>query len=163
MAAKKPDTFDVFDIDPITACQEGADLELKHPATNEPLGVFLVIKGQESDEFKDLVRKKTKLNARKGKGFRDRSDEDQAMEIVEDLLAKKNAIEAATACTVGWWRFKDAEERTGRIETMFFEKAEMPFDTAAAKRVFNARPWIAEQANSGIGDLGNFMRAKSKG
>jgi len=157
-AAGKKAPTDIFAFDPESACQDGADLELRHPATKERLGIFLVIKGRESDEFKNLVRRKARQNVAKGKGFREKSEEEQVLEVLERQFDKADAIDTAQACVVGWWRFEDEEERTGRIDRLFFEGADLEFSPDAGKRVFSARPWVAEQASEGVADLGNFMR-----
>lgn len=159
MTKTKTNSVDVFDIDPVAACEAGADIELLHPATAQPLGVFLRVLGGESKEFTTLARKKIKASTLKGLNTKgeDRKPEDAAEEIVENVFSKADTIELATACTVGWWHFADIEKREGRVDSLTFGGEEIAFSKDAARKVFTDRPWIAKQAENGIGDLKRFM------
>lgn len=161
MATAKKKSFDVFDIDPKSACDAGADIELVHPASGRALGVFLRVVGKDGQVFTDMTREKTRQQLLKGfsekNAKQDKTPDQQAEEALKNIFSTENELDTATRCTVGWWRFQDEEKRTGKVETLYFQGGELEFSPDNARKVFEARPWIMDQAIAAIGDLRIFM------
>lgn len=157
--AKASNPADIFGIDPVAASEKGTDLELLLPGVGDPLGVFLCIVGSESKDYKAHVRTKSIERAKRNltKAKAKKSDDEQAAELVDNMLSDDVSIGAAHAGVVGWWRFKDIEKREGRIDTLLFQGEELEFSKPALLKVLTERPWIAHQAHLGIEDLSRFM------
>lgn len=129
-------TFDLSTLDSVAAANDGASLELKHPGTHAPLGIFIRLAGRDSDKFKeadfrarnqrlDLAQKGVKMN---------RTAEEIDAEVL-DMLA---------ACTLGW----DGLVENGK---------EVEFSKAKAKHIYVKYPWIREQVDAFISDRSNFF------
>ena len=60
----KTSTIDLASISAKAACNKGYELELTHPVSLEPLGVFIRVVGRESDAFQGHVRKRANARLR---------------------------------------------------------------------------------------------------
>lgn len=129
------------------ACETPFEFELKHPVTEEGLGVFISVVGTESEAFKAHTRKKA--NAALARQFKNqRRSRDEAAPTVEQ--AEKDGIDLVVACTVGW--------RTGETPKITHAGKALEFSESNARFIYAER-WIRDQAAEAIGDLGNFMQA----
>ena len=65
-APKKPaaKAFDLADLDTVKACNAGAEIELKHPVTLAPVGIFVTVLGKDSDAFRGFMREVVDANLR---------------------------------------------------------------------------------------------------
>lgn len=159
MTNAKTKGTDLSSIDPVAACAAGTDLELLHPATGDPLGVFMRILGQESDELRAFAKGKAKEGAKKAAANRHtrRDVAKIAEETVDGIFDRKASVDLAVAATVGWWRFENEDDRKGRVENVVFEGSEVAFSKEAARRLFEARPWMALQVDAGTQDIASFF------
>ena len=137
----KKQSIDLATLDTTAACNKGAEIELKHPVTNAPLGVFITVLGRDSDTFKDYIRHSINDQIRKEAIAKKRGRD---MEVQTLEMREADTIELLTVCTVGW-------------KNVVMGGNELPFNVANAKRVYSDRPWIRQQVNEAIGDLENFM------
>jgi len=137
--------IDLADFSTTTACDKGFELELRHPATKAPLGVFLTVLGKDSKTFKDHIRSKTNERLRKDMMARNRG-KDAEPSTVEQI--ERETIELLSICTLGW--------RTGDAPTITMGGKVLEFSEANARLVY-AEEWIRNQADEAIGDLGNFL------
>lgn len=147
--AKKP-ILDIGEIDTASASDAGADMELLHPISQEPTGIFFTMLGKHGEVFRDTVRervnkrvKQESLASRKGKPLEPRTAEE----------VEREAIELLAAMTIGWHAGDKAEQ------VIPFLGEQLPFNTANALRVYRERLWVREQADAFIGDLENFIKA----
>ncbi len=126
-------------LDPVAASDRGYELELRDPFTNEPLGMFITVMGQQSTVFRKYQR--AKLNERL-----DQEGMSQAKSLTVEEL-EEGAIEACVLCTKGWrdivW--DDAE---GELEF-----------TPENARMLYTHEWIRRQVDAAITTLGNFAPA----
>src|SRR6476469_2358825 len=97
--AAAPVEFDLATLDTATASDAGARIDIVHPVTKTPLGLFVTVLGKHSNTFRELVRerinkriKEESLAARRGKPLEPRSAEEVEREAIEMLIA----------CTTGW-------------------------------------------------------------
>lgn len=155
---------DIFDLDPVASSEKGADIELVHPASQRSLGIFFNILGNESSEVRAYAKKKvtesTRKNFAKQKGRRP-DPEQLAQETVDRIFDRTASVDIALIATKGWWRYKnpdaDKTEDRGRVDTILFQGEELPYSLENARKVFEARPWIATQIDAGTQDLDNFF------
>ena len=136
-------TFDLGSLDTIEACNKPAEIEIKHPVTGTPTGVFISVLGKDSDTYRSIVR-----------GMADATLKRQAMNKASDetldALEKKN-IEALVAVTTGW--------RTGKDQTVTLNGDKLDFNPANVRKVYSALLPVREQVTEAINNLENFMPA----
>ena len=136
-------SYDLSTLDTTSACDKGAEIELHHPVSNVPLGMFITLIGKDSKEFRDFTRDKTNTRLRKD-AMAQKRGKDPEIRTVEAIEAEN--IELLVLCTKGWRGIKlDGEE--------------LPFTVQNAIKVYKTYPFIYEAVNSAIGDLDNFMKA----
>ena len=144
---KKNEVIDLASFDTVAACNKGFEVELRHPGTGQPLGIFWKVVGRHSDIFREYIKEKSNerlcketLAKKRGKDIPPRTPE----EIEEDT------IEMLTLCTLGW--------RTGEASTIHFKGEDVPFNVPNCRKVLTEMLWIREQLDEPIGDLRNFMK-----
>lgn len=147
MEQKKP--VDLADLDTVAASNEGFEMELSHPGTQDSLDIHIRVLGRDSDEYRrvsaEQLRKRVNRMT-KGGTFRPAplSAKEQEAEVVE-LLA---------ACTMSW--------RTGDEPVLILGKDaegnpnKIPFSKAAAKQLYTSHPWVREQVDIAVTDRANF-------
>jgi hypothetical protein len=141
----KTDNFDLASLDAKAACEKGYELELRHPVSNVPLGVFITVVGSESDAFQDHVRRKA--NERLRQDFAAQRKGKENVPTVEQ--AEKDGIDLIVACVTGW--------RTGGERVIQLGPDKLECTEANARTVFTSLRWARDQVAEAIGDLGNFM------
>ena len=135
-------SFDLASLDTTTACDKGTEIELKHPVTNVPLGMFIKIIGKDSKEFKDFTRQKINERLRKD-ALSQKRGKDPEIRTIEGI--EEENIELLTLCTKGW----RGVELNGK---------ELPFTPENVKKVYKEYSWIYEAINTSIGELDNFLK-----
>ncbi len=131
---------DLSSLNTVAACDKGADIELRHPVTNAPLGMFITVLGKDSTKFKEISR--ASLNARlRRDALATRRGKEPEIRTVEDI--EKENIDLLVACTTGW--------------SLTEKGIELVFSPAEAARVYKQYPFIYDQVNEGIGSLENFL------
>ena len=136
-------TFDLGSLDTIEACNKPAEIQIKHPVTGAPTGVFIRVLGKDSDTYRSIVR-----------GMADETLKRQAMNKPSDdsleKLERKN-IEALVAVTTGW--------RTDKDPTVTLNGDKLDFNAANVRKVYSALLPVREQVTEAINNLENFMPA----
>lgn len=127
--------MDIAELYTSDAHEEGAEVQLKHPATGEPLDVFIKVKGVDSRSFRQSLRKKQRamLSALASK-------EDGA-EVDEDQLD----AEALAEATIGWRGIKQDGE-------------EYEFSKERARTLYLKSPGIRSQLDAFISNRRNFTK-----
>lgn len=153
----KSKVVDLSSIDTVKGSNDGFDVRIYHPGTNEDLDIVIFVLGKDSDEFQKVTRSQSKrrmAKIQKG-GFR---SPNIPVEEVE-----QNGIELLAACTTGW---KTLAAKCGKGETPEPEKktilldgSELEFSVDAAVSLYERFPWIKEQVDIAIGDRANFIKA----
>ena len=132
---------DLAAIDTVKGSNEGFDVRIYHPGTNEDLDITISVLGKDSDLFQKVSRnqnKKRMAKMQKG-GFRNNTS--IPIEQVES-----DGIDLLAACTTGW---------TGVV----IDKKEIEFSKDNAIMVYERFPWIKEQIDTAIGDRANFIKS----
>ncbi|MFA9200501.1 MAG: hypothetical protein ACEQR8_04825 [Cypionkella sp.] len=134
----KAKSFDIAALDTISACNKPAEVEIHHPATGAPTGVFISILGKDSDVFRARMRAladETIAAAAQGP----RQDD-----------AERRTVETLAAATTGW--------RTGDEQVLILSGERLEFSEANARRVYQTILPIREQASAAIYNLDLFMK-----
>lgn len=129
--------YDLSSLDTVTAANNGVDVELKHPVTKVPLGMFINISGTDSDVYRESMR------GRRNKRLSKVQVGGGADSTAEEIDAE--AIETLVDCTNGW--------------NLVLEGKEVPFSRKTAREFYSKKyPWMAEQIDKAMGDRGNFLK-----
>lgn len=139
-AAPKP-VFDLSALDTIKACNAGAEIELLHPVTKRPLGMFISIVGKDSDAFQAYIADKT--DADRAKDFQARR-KNQVAEPKYFAEQKAENIQLLVNCTTGF-------------RNVSFN-GPLSFNEANATKLYIGLPWVSEQVDKAIVDYENFIK-----
>lgn len=132
MPNKENAAFDLASLDTVALCEQGAELELTHPATGKPLGVYLILAGVDSTVW----RKATVALAEKRLGRRGKVS-------AEDIQV--GGLEILARCTLAW-------------RNVVVDGQEMPCTPENARALYERFPWIFEQADRFASDRGSYLR-----
>lgn len=146
----KSDILDFDSVDTGQACERPFDLELTHPATNAPLGVFVSILGSESAAFKGEIRKE--INKERMKEFELRRSKKEAdpKTIEQD---EADSVRLAAKLVTGWRTVKD-----GKSEPVIYWKGEkLDFTPDNLNRWLAHFAWVRVQIVEAANQLGNFL------
>lgn len=124
--------LDLASLDTAALCEQGAELELTHPATGAPLGVYLTLAGVDSKSW----RKATAALAEKRLGKRGKVSAEEVQTGGVEILAR---------CTLGW-------------RGVVVDGQEMPCTVNNARTLYGRFPWIFEQADRFASDRGSYLR-----
>lgn len=144
------DMIDLASFDAATPCDAGAEIELMHPVSGAPIGVFVTVLGKYSKVFLDHTRRNSNEYLRKAQMLKKRGRDDETPTVEK---FEEKSIEMLVACTTAW--------RTGDKPMIVFEGKELPFSTANASLIYSSSKlsWIRTQVDEAIADLGNFMKS----
>lgn len=152
------------DLDTTKACEAVFDLELLHPTSKAPLGLFIQIIGVQSQAM-------TSLRNRMGNELLRQNFEAQRKGKAEAPTVEstiKRSVDTLTEATVGWYAIEPAEVdakgkpkgEAKRIPGLPFGDTVLEFTKAAASDLYTkpAFEWLRDQVDAGVGDLGNFLK-----
>ena len=134
--------IDLSSIDTVKGANEGFDVQIYHPGTNEDLEITIRVLGKDSDEFQKVSRaqqKKRMAKMAKG-GFRPGNTAPPPEEIERD------GIELLAACTKAW-------------SGVVIDGKAIECTKQNAIELYERFPWIKEQVDIAIGDRANFIKA----
>lgn len=118
--------------------EDGAVLELKHPATGAPIGVHIRVKGADSEASLEMQRRTSNRRLRQGINAKITSEE-----LIDDSCAQLSALTIS-------WRSEDGP-------VIVWKGVKLECNRDNAKRIYSEAPWIRKQVDSFASDLGNFL------
>lgn len=127
------------------AASDTAEIELNHPKTSAPLGIFITLYGKDSQKFKDVQRKQ--LNRRLELSQKSRNN--KLTMTAEEL--EREQFDLLVACTKAW--------RTGdrqQIEYGVDEWLDCTPDNV--RKIYETTGWLKEQIDQEIGDRSSFLK-----
>lgn len=139
-------SFDLAELDTVEGSDKGAELQLKHFVTEQPLPVFITLLGKHSTVFREITAARVNERIAREAAARQRN-KDIPNPTAEE--ADERAIEMLAACTTGW--------RTGDEPHIILKGEKLPFNGNNAQRVYREMLWVREQVDGFIGDLENFI------
>lgn len=147
----KDNTLDFDSLDTTAACEKPFELELLHPDTKKPLGVFVSIIGTESAEIKAEFRKE--LNRERQREFQAQRSPSKAVEPKTIEEQEAEGVRLAARLLKGWRTVKD-----GKSEPVVIWKGEkLDFNPDNVNRWLTHFAWVRVQIIDGAGELGNFL------
>lgn len=141
---------DFDSLDTAVACEKPYEFELVHPASKDPLGVFISVVGPESAAFKARVRREINRDRRKDFEAKRKGKDAEPQTIEED---EAFSISLVANLVTGWRTVKD-----GKSESVIYWKAEkLEFTPDNLNRWLTHFSWVRLQINEAASDLGNFL------
>lgn len=128
--------MDFANLDTRAGANAGFEVQLRHPASDEPLDIHITVHGQDSTHYEKAQAER----ARKWQRMLGRSRDRQ---LSPDEL-KKGAIELMAAVTVQW-----------RGVVLDGEALECTPENAA--KVYGRFPWVMEQLDAAVHERANFL------
>lgn len=159
--SKTATPVDISSLDTVAASDKGAEIELLHPTTNAPLGIFITILGKDSQIFRDHVKESVNAQIRK-EALANRRGKKLDPGTAEE--AEEKAIELLVLCTLGWrsetYEVKEGKKVVASNEPVIVMGGEpLSFNIMNAKRIYTESIWIRRQIDDAIGDLENFIKS----
>lgn len=143
--------LDLSTLDTTAACDKGTEIELLHPITKAPLGIFWMILGKDSKVFQDHVRQQIDEDMRRAAMSKKRGKDP---EIMSTAKREARGIALLAACSKGWRTVADGVEK----DTIMFEGKELEFSESNAYKILEKLTWLRDQIDEAIADLENFMK-----
>ncbi|MEN9924152.1 MAG: hypothetical protein RL268_278 [Pseudomonadota bacterium] len=145
----------MFDLAALNTATEAVhELELLHPDTKEPMGLFIAHKATASPSVQEVANRQANRMLRKQFASQ-RKGKDEEPPTIEQY--KSNAAEILAAATVRWFE-RDAKGK--EIDGFPFGPERKLFSPEAAQELY-ANPgfiWLRDQLNEAVDDLGNFIK-----
>ena len=129
--------FDFASRDVAAKAEEGAELEVLDPITNEPVGVYITLAGADSAIHRTATATIAKRRLSNPKGFRNRALDPEKFEA--------EGIEVLAACTLGW-------------RGVIVEGAPLPCGRDNAVRLYTRFPWLREQVDQFVSDRSAYLQ-----
>jgi hypothetical protein len=145
---------DLSSLDVVTGANEGFELELYNPATQEDLGIFITVLGKDSTEFR-------KLQAEQNQRRLDRAGRaGNVSKMLSERQIRADGIELDAACTKSWRTVTpDADGETEHSKSVILVAGtELECTKQNAIKLYTDFPWIKEQVDEAILDRANFMK-----
>ena len=126
-----PEMIDLATLDTAARCDEGAELELRHPVTGAPLGTFLTLAGVDSRAHRQALAYLAEQRLKR----RTMNPDD----------VRGEDVEVAARCTLAW-------------RCVYLDGKGLPHSLENARALYARFPWIREQAVVFIADRANYLR-----
>ena len=125
-------------LDTVALSNAGEKLVLLHPSTKEELDITITLMGSDSDEYRNVIKKRFEQAQRiQAKSTKPQEiDWDEFEDKARDLLAKM---------TLDW-------------ENVLEDKKKITCNFENAKELYKKYPWIREQVEKFISDRSNFIK-----
>lgn len=150
-------TINLADLNAAAASETVFDLELRHPTTDAPLGLFIQVLGSQSEKVRAVSNRQS--NAIIKDNFKSQRAGKEPAITVE--TSQKRQAELAAAATVGWYSQEPAKagEKPKREDGLPFGDKRLIFSEDEAVRLYNdpAYSWLVKQVDDAVGDLANFL------
>lgn len=133
---------DLFEFDLTAAGDRGATMQLKHPTSGRPLGIFFHVVGADGKTFREAYRR-----------IMDLASNDTRK--VDASILERRAAETGAALILDWWFVdKDGKKYESRIP---WNGGMLYFSTENAVNVLLARVWIRQQVDQFTSERVNFF------
>jgi len=138
---------DLSTLDTVSAAEEGAVMELRHPATGAVLNqddgspVTITLAGSDSERYRKAERSNQNRRLKNSAGRR-------GLTVTSEELENDN-LEVLAAATVAW-------------AGIVLHGESLDCTVANARKVFKEIPWAREQAEQFVAERANFLKVLSK-
>jgi hypothetical protein len=151
-------SINLADLNATAASEAVFDLELKHPTTDAPLGLFIQVVGQNSERFQKLAKQQG--NELLKQGFA--TQRGKSANITVESQERRSA-ELLARATVGWFEQEQTVigKQPKKIDGLPFGETRLMFSEDAAIQLYSdpAYSWLLKQVDDAVSDLANFMKS----
>lgn len=145
--------MDLEKLNTAKASNAGFELQLRDPATNDDLQIFITVLGRDSTEFRrvssDQNKKRVQRASRGGRFSMPTLGLEELERDTSDLLA---------ACTKSWREVEKKDGKDVEKHTLTVGGAELECNTENARRIYNEYGWMREQVDQAVADRANFLK-----
>lgn len=142
--------MDLENLNVVKGAEAGFDLQLLHPGSGDPLGIFIHVQGSDSAAFQRLEAEQNR--ARLAKVWKNGRLHPEAY---SEAASTADAVARYAAATTAWWEvLADGTKR----DTLEVAGESIAWSVAAAAKLYAAHPWIREQVAGAVNDRGNFIQ-----
>lgn len=136
-------SIDLAALDIKTGAEEGRKLDLVHPTTGEPLGMWILVLGADSEAYLEQMREFNRRSI-------ERLKRNQRAKLTPEE-SEAQSLEVLVAITRGW---SDNIKLDGQL---------LPFSAENARRLYADKRlgWIPEQIYRGVHDRANFLQSSA--
>jgi hypothetical protein len=141
-------SFDIAQLDIVSTSEEGFDVHIINPKTQERTGLVVKVQGAFSARFQELMAKQKKKEAMRAKSMVARAvqeEEDETPAVLSEAAMNWGTLDEKDDSIIHWG------EITEGGKPVKFSKAE-------AFRVFEKYPLIRGQVLAGALDVANFIK-----
>jgi hypothetical protein len=121
---------------------DSAEVEVKDPTTQAPLGLIITLAGPENGKRQAIeyaVQRKMRATLQKtGK-----------IELADPADEELDTIEKLAACTLGW---KGLQDESG---------LDVPFSADAAQKLYTEEPWMRHQLIAALNERERFIKSSA--
>lgn len=152
------------DLDIATPSDNGTEIELLHPVSGEPTGIFFSIVGKHSEKY---AAQKREIDKEQIEAVKKLSDKDKLSRMLDTEDSKARAVRLLAACVTGWRTVelepdKKDPEKMVEVEskTLNFEGKDHAFSVSAAAKVLSSRKWswVYAQVDQHVHNDSLFMK-----
>lgn len=140
------------------------DMEILHPVTEEPTGLFIQLVSTYTDQVRQVSRAQTN-DILKRNFEAQRAGKNAKVPTIEDGDRRGAAL--LSAATVGWYERKESTigQEAEKIDGLPFGPNRLIFSKAEAEKLYSSPgyDWLAKQVDKTLGELGNFTKPSSSG
>lgn len=135
--------IDLAVTDTVAACNKPIEIEIVHPTTRKPLGIFWSLVGKDSDIYRTQVHAAADENIRR---------QNAGLPPLNNTLSKMEAknVAALVAVTTGW----RTNDKTGVV---VLKGEELTFTIENVTRVLTELPAVREQVQEQVNNVGNWL------
>lgn len=135
-------------LDIATPSDNGTEIELLHPVTKEPVGIFISVVGRHSEVY---AKQRRKIELEQIEATKKLKDKDKLASMLDSEETKRRGVNLLAACVTGWRVVGDDGKES---KTLHFDGQEHPFTTAAAVSVLSSRKWswVYDQIDRAVHD-----------
>lgn len=133
---------------------DAQEMEVVHPETQEGLGVFLAVRGFESETFKQMARKEA--NAERKRRFEaERKGKAASVRLLEDDEVVN--LRMTSALVEGWRTVVDGKSEP----VIYVSGAKLEFNADNLDAWLREYDWVIPQIDKFAGDVANFTKGSS--
>ena len=151
------------DLDIATPSDNGTEIELLHPTSGEPTGIFFSIVGKHSEKY---AQQKREIDKEQLEAVKKLTDKEKFARMLDAEDSKARAVRLLAACMTGWrteeYGFDKLGEQAvkGDVKTLNFDGKDHPFTLTAAQQVLSSRKWswVYAQVDSAVHNDSLFMK-----
>jgi hypothetical protein len=141
-------SFDITKLDIVSTSEEGHDVHIINPKTDESTGIVIKVKGMFSARIQELIAKQKKRDAMRARSAVAKAvadEEDEIPALLSEAALNWGTVDEKDDQVVNWGDINEGGKP-------------VKFSKAEALRVFTDYPLIRGQVLAAVADVKNFIK-----